>query len=114
MEFVMLDEDNMKELEKNEKSSIVLFKKNSLNPSLSFKMFLMQLMIKHRWVTCLIHHSLICIIYLYDVCLYSIFLRRDVFEDILSNYLAKSLCDLDNNQAKKELYMIIIQSIEVW
>ena len=48
MRFVMLDEDNMRELEKNEKSSIVLFKKNSINPSLSFKMFLMQLMIKHR------------------------------------------------------------------
>ena len=41
------------------------------------------------------------------------FLRRGVFEDILSNYLAKSLCDFENNQAKKELYMIIVQSIEV-
>ena len=66
MGFVMLDEDNMRELEKNERSSIVLFKRNSINPSLSFKMFLMQQMIKHRLMTCLRLHSLICVIYIYN------------------------------------------------
>ncbi|KAI6655769.1 E3 ubiquitin-protein ligase [Oopsacas minuta] len=85
MEFVILDKGNMEELERNEKSSINLFKKNGLNPSLSFKTFLLQLMIKHR---------------------------RDVFEDILSHYLSHSLLDLENIQAKQELYMIIIHSIE--
>ena len=47
------------------------------------------------------------------MCYISVLLRRDVFEDVLSNYLAKSLCDFENNLAKKELYMIIILSIEV-
>ena len=50
MGLVMLDKNSMKELERNEMSSITLFKKNALSPSLSFKTFLLQIMIKHRYL----------------------------------------------------------------
>ena len=49
MGFVTLDEDSVNEL-LSEKGSIDLFTKDGPNPSPAFRAYLLQLLIKHRYL----------------------------------------------------------------
>ncbi|KAI6652351.1 E3 ubiquitin-protein ligase [Oopsacas minuta] len=84
MGFVSLDEKNSRILN-SDTGNINIFTKEGLDPSPAFRTFLLQLLIKHR---------------------------QDVFKEHITDYLRDTVSTYTDNLLKRDLFLLIIQSIE--
>ncbi|KAI6647030.1 E3 ubiquitin-protein ligase [Oopsacas minuta] len=84
MGFVTLDEESISQLV-SDQENMNIFKKDGLDPSPAFRTLLLQLLIRHR---------------------------PDVFRENISAYLRNTVYKYQNHLMQKDLYLLIVQSIE--
>ncbi|KAI6647050.1 E3 ubiquitin-protein ligase [Oopsacas minuta] len=84
MGFVKSNEKNVGKMF-SDKGQIIIFTKDGVDPSPTFRAYLLQMLIRYR---------------------------QDVFKDYISDYLTNVVNNLKNNLMKSELYLLISQSIE--